>query len=429
MKILISQFTCRQLGGIINHTEELAAGLIELGHAVDMSSLHWVDKVGVPHPNLAEYAPGYLYPVNQYKGWAFPANRRIPYKGAENIKRWLDFASKFDVIIWQMPIPTLLKGNRGNMDWMEVYNTGTVNIAVAHDAWFQKRNAHFVYVKDFFDGFVTVHTAGYNNAKPGIPKVMIINPHDINPINGRCMTYKNRVKGFLAAHYFKKVKRMDDLIRAIPYMEPALAKMVAGFGIEYNYMNSITGKCKYFNDEGQPIWNEALEYGLDYLGVIHSSRRDYILSQTTCSVDPSWHEGFARAGAVWNRASVEAIVQGTIVVATDLGISGSDTGNGVFWHKNKNYIAIPYGCEPWTFAEIVNHACNLSNGEAASIQNEAFKILPLCDRKFIAQQYIDFANGTGGGFYGKSVIDKIPKIVYDNAADIMKKIFQREGYA
>lgn len=429
MKILLAMFHIQQLGGIINHTEQLGAGLRELGHEVDLVKLVWTKSARGQFTKFPDrYTQGEFYPVSQYTGWLFPEGKLIPYKDGDNdnIDRWKEFASDFDAILWQTPVPTTNKINKGNTDWLKVYDIpGVKNIGITHDTWFRKRNPHMLYVDKHFYGMAPCHTAGYNNLKIGIPKVLIINPYYI-PEMIEYKEYKKRTKGFLAAHYFKKIKRMDDLIRAIPYMAPDLTKYVAGYGIEYNYMNSKTGKCKYWTktEPRRPIYDVAVESGMIYMGVLHAHQRDQILAEMRTAVDPSWHLEFAKYGQIWNRATIEAILQGAILCATNLGVAGNIEGNGMFWEADKNYVMIPYDSTPELFAEIVNWANNLTSNEAASIQNAAFDILPYWDRREIAQQFVDFINGKGFGWYGKPVIDDVPIEVERDARRIMNDFFR-----
>lgn len=409
MKFLITTMQIQQWGGIINHTEQLIHGLRELGHTVDLVQLVWTDHVlgAKRSPNKDRYGPGAIYNVSQYEGWLWPEGKRIPYKGKRNIELWRRYASKFDAVIHQIPVPTVRKDNIGNLDWLGLYDTDTVNIGVIHDAWFQRRNPHLIAVSDFYDYVVCVHSASYRNTKVDIPRVMILNPHYIpEDYREKCIPYNRRGKSFLSCHYWKKIKRMDGIVRAIPYIDMDIAKILGGTGIEYFYMNSKTGKCKYFNEVGVPIYDEAVEYGLDYVGVLSAEQVSSKLGRVRTSVDPSWHEEFAKFGEVWLRSQIEAAVHGAVLCATNLGAAGNVEGSGEFWQANKNYVMIPYNCKPWEFAEYINHANNLSAREGLSLQEEAFKILPPWDRKTVAQQYVDLVDGTGGGYYDRVVITK-----------------------
>ena len=75
MKILVPMHIFNNFGGIINHTEELIAGLRDLGHEVSFCLLKptanlqkgEVDKKTLPEGY--EYGVGTQVPVHQGKGW------------------------------------------------------------------------------------------------------------------------------------------------------------------------------------------------------------------------------------------------------------------------------------------------------------------------------------------------------------------------
>lgn len=425
MKILFTIFDISQIGGILGNTEDLIKGLQEIGHTVDLVQLLWSNSsTGKRNSGKYEYIDGALYPINPYTGWLFPSDRRIPYKGEHNIAKWKKFASTYDVIFWQTPVPGLSKENYGNMDWLKLYDLdGVRNIAIAHDAWFQKRAPHLALVSKYFYGVSAVHSAGYNNIKIDIPKVMILNPFNV-PEEIEFPAYSQRKKGFMACHYWKKIKRMDDVVRAIPYIDKDILKIVAGYGIEWNYMTAEE-KCKYWTEDGRRLYDVAVEHGMKYAGLISPITRDKYYRKVRTAIDPSWHIEFAKYGEVLNRSDFEAILQGTVSIATNLGVAANAEGNGTVWKANVNYVMIPYDSTPQQFAEIVNHANNLSPQEGIRIQEAALDILPLVDRRVIAQQYVDFAKGIGGGFYGKREVGNISQDVYDNAEKIMDRYFRR----
>jgi len=101
---------------------------------------------------------------------------------------------------------------------------------------------------------------------------------------------------------------VDDLVRAIPYMQPNHRKIVCGGGIEYHYMTSKT-KCKaeYLDELGTPIWDEALASGMEYMGYVDTQERDSILSKVKLLIDPSWSHSYSKLGAHFNRVMVEAM--------------------------------------------------------------------------------------------------------------------------
>src|SRR5579859_5001828 len=123
-------------GGIVNHQELLGNALQQLGHTVEMRSLVWTEKIvsrSEPSRKLPQelgLSSGMLF--DQELGWFWPREKRIPYKGS--IQAWHDLAIKFDLIIWQTPVPTLRNDTEGNSSWPNLYDLpGVKQLAVIHD--------------------------------------------------------------------------------------------------------------------------------------------------------------------------------------------------------------------------------------------------------------------------------------------------------
>ena len=77
MKIAIAFHACMDLGGIINHTEQLIGGLKDLGHHVDLLELVYSDY-GQSQKKSGEFEIGPSgIPFSQGKGWQFPKENRL----------------------------------------------------------------------------------------------------------------------------------------------------------------------------------------------------------------------------------------------------------------------------------------------------------------------------------------------------------------
>ena len=122
--------------------------------------------------------------------------------------------------------------------------------------------------------------------------MLVVNPHHIQPkeLNG----YADR-EGFAAVQIFKGWKRVDSLIRAIPYMDNRESKIVGGAGIEYRYMTS-KDKCKdkYFNKNGDRIWDVALNSGMLYKGVMLNEKVLELMGNVKLQIDPSFSAKYAK---------------------------------------------------------------------------------------------------------------------------------------
>lgn len=418
MEILICNHDVNNPGGIINATEDLILGFQELGHHVDMVDMVWTEQASGKTTRFPErYIQGVLYPINQEHGWLWPDGKRIPYKGKENIERWKEFASRFDVLVWQPPVPTMRKSNKGNLDWLELYELpdDVRQIAIVHDAHFPKRYPYLWFVGPTLDGLVAVNFSAYHSLKIDIPKIAAMSPRYV-PDEFEWIRWQDRRKGFLSVQIWKRWKHVDDIVRAVPWMDEDVAKVMAGEGIERYYMCS-EDKCKdiYYNEQGRRIWDVAEEHGMEYLGTIHPDERDELLADLRTLIDPSWSKSFAKYGGHHNRTVIEAIVQGAIPIARNLGIADNEEGESDLFHPGENYVMIPWDATPQEFAEIVNEANNMTSTEAARYQDAGLDMLDHFDRRVVAQQYLSVALGEGTGFYERAEVVETPQSIIDAA--------------
>jgi hypothetical protein len=140
-----------------------------------------------------------------------------------------------------------------------------------------------------------------------VPRALIFNPQNLASLT-RNNDWKNRKNSFISMQTFKGWKHVDDLVRAIPHVSKNTRKLMAGGGIEHNYMTSVD-KCKpqYFVSEekdpdinpihyGRKIWDVALEHGMEWLGYLRQERIRFLLRQSKVVIDPSWSVAYAKVG-------------------------------------------------------------------------------------------------------------------------------------
>ena len=415
MKVLITMYDINNPGGIINHNENLIAGLKELGHEVDFVELLWrerssekrvSDKTGFEEKHSG-------YPVHQGKGWLFPVQKRIPYKGRENIAWWLDFANQFDLVIWQIPVPTKRKDNQGNNDWPYLYELDPwVNqIAIIHDGNLAKSYPWIEHIGERLSGLACVHPCAYHGAgTTNIPRALIFNPQEVD--NHPVPSWAEKEKGFISLQPFKAWKHVDDLVRSIPHMRKDTVKYLAGGGIEYNYMTS-KDKCKehYFvssadtdidpSEYGRKIWDVALDNGMSWLGYITETAGKEHMQKLRCLIDPSWSKAYAKVGDHFNRVVVDGMLEGAIPVARNLGISTNESGIGEVFKPGKHYVMVPYDAKPKEFADIVEEVVNFPEQEAEQYYTNHQELLQEFDRRHIAEQYIELGAGLPCGFHSR----------------------------
>jgi hypothetical protein len=385
MKILITFFPIDDMGGIINHHEQLCAGLQELGHEVTTKLLMWRQNaprsVSGGHDDYGH--SGLLY--DQRKGFSWTADNIIPYQGAENLARWKEYASGFDLIIWQVAVPTKRAENRGNTDWIGLYDVGVSQVAVIHDGNFLDSYPWLHLIGARLAGLACVHDCAFNSAKNiSVPSALILNPFDISkpaPIDRASFHVRN--PGFLSVQTFKAWKRVPELCAAVPYMGN-IAKHLAGKGIDYYYLTS-KDKCKY-----PGVWDKAVEHGLNYMGVISNPQRDSVLRSVTTLIDASWSKKYGAIGAHFNRVMVDAILQGAVPIARDLGIGG---GADDLFIEGRNCLSVPWNASAQEFGELVTSYANMEYKEYQELASNGRALLKNFERKVIAQRFIDLGTG------------------------------------
>ena len=307
-----------------------------------------------------------------------------------------EWAFDYDLIIYVVPVPTCSKATKSDADWTRLFNSSAKQLAVVHDGNMQNLYPHLLEMCDDLDGIICVHDASYNSCSVlPIPRMLIPNPHEYDPL-ADITPMSDRTDGFVSMQTFKRWKRVDDLVRAIPFMKTVDEKIICGGGIEYHYMTSKT-KCKpeYHNEAGEKIWDKAVEAGMDYRGYITTVERDTILQDVKLLIDPSWSLKYSELGAHFNRVMLEAMSWGCVPVCTNLGMK-----NSMFFKANENYIEVPYNCTPEDYACIIDKAMG-DEGLLTKIQQNNLDIMEQFSKEVIAAKIIDFVNDTSTGEFGE----------------------------
>lgn len=395
MKIGIVLYEINDFGGIINHTEVLTKGFKELGHIVDLKIITSVKNKKEPDERSLNdsYVKGeFGLWYNQFKGWYVSKNENLYFKEVSKIKETL---SKYDLIIWSIPVIPKSKSFSGFSEWQEFYNIPAKQIAIIHDGNLQKLNSHFLEIQDKITGVACVHSCAYETSNIlKTPRALILNPQIIKPIEDP--DWDKKEKGFLSPQTFKAWKRVEDTIKSIPFMDKDIFKGVAGDGIELKYLRTTNRdkmKSQYLIN-GEPIWKTALDNGLEYLGVINNSKRDEYLRKYRTLIDSSDSEYYNSFGGHFNRTVIEAMIQGCVPLARNL---------GVLFKENENFIKLPKhnNLNPKEFAEVVNYANNLDKNTATKIQENNFKFIKMFDYIKIAEDFLKLAENKPCGYYNK----------------------------
>jgi glycosyltransferase involved in cell wall biosynthesis len=427
MKILMVMHTFNNFGGIINHCEHLMAGLKELGHEVNFAYLKGNKTVRpVVIPEVLgegwEIGVGSGYPVHQGDGWMAPY---YSYKVKESINKFVEDANKHDIVIWQSIFGFKNKDTEKDVNWLPmIEKVKAKQVAIIHDGNLKKLYTWIQLFEQHFAGLACVHPAAYDSADfMNVPRAMILNPQDIAGIP-ETPRYAGRENKILSIQTFKRWKRVDDLVRAVPHM-PMVKTLVGGYGMEAAYMMSKE-KCKeeyYCTKEydpdatdkmlGKRIWENAEDSGtFEYLGFISGGKRDEILTTSKFLVDPSWSNTY---GEHFNRVVIDAMRIGTVPIAINYGVSNNEEGNGVVLKAGVNYCMLKRSYTPRQYAEKITEYCDMSPEAYKQIQLNNYELIKQFDRKVIAQHYVDLAFGKQTGYLNelktKSNHDpKLPKL-------------------
>jgi glycosyltransferase involved in cell wall biosynthesis len=354
------------LGGIIDHTEQLIGGLQDLGHTVHLKELVWANKAH----HQSKGGDGWLtgpsgIPHHQGKGWNFSRADRLAYRGPNRV-HVTKVLNSYDLIIWTVPVPSKNKNNLGNNDWPFLYDldhTKTKQVAFIHDGNAKRGAGHILAIQHHLDAVCCVHPCALNGADfIGVQRALTLNPQN-NPI---------------------------QLIGAIRFMPPRQTmemRDIAGKGIEYQYLTSKF-KCKdaYYHDDGERYWEAALNNGMIHHDYWYKGLVAARLKQARVLVDPSWSKNYSKNGGHFNRVVVDAMIYGCVPVAREMGM-----GSEVF-QAGEHYIAIPQDADLAEYATVVLEAGWMTTHDAKRFRDNNIELLPMFERKRIAQQVIDMAH-------------------------------------
>jgi glycosyltransferase involved in cell wall biosynthesis len=418
MKILIAFHEINNYGGIINNQEALHLGLAALGHDVHVVRLDWKSEIGKVRISTRRISQqrGMFTTFDQERGWNWPAKNRFAYKGERQLRRWKDFASQFDAIIWQIPVPTKRRQNFGNSDWVKLYDlpSSVKQVAYAHDAHIG-RTPWIYEVCHQFRGVAFTNSAGFGSGLIlPVPTSLIITPQANIAERLNNTAWSGRT-GFLSLQTFKGWKHVDDLVRAIPHMKNTEKKMVAGGGLHYHYMTSRDKmKPVYIGNVdkdpdidpkniGVPIWTAAESAGMKYCDYVSAEIRDQILGTSKFLIDPSWSHAFAEHGEHYNRTVFESLIAGAIPIARNIGITSRLDGNGELFVAGANYFMIRWDATPKEFADVVDNAMCISEVKYREMLLAGREVLRHVDHVQVAKEFVKLINGESCGVHGSRV--------------------------
>jgi len=419
VKILSVVHDFNNFGGIIAHTEQLIAGFKDLGHTADFVYLRSTKSGGamaVTDDTGFEIGEGTGVPVHQGKGWRC---NYLSFINEDDVDTFIKKANSYDVVIWQSIFGFKNQESEKKQDWVRmIRNVKAKQIVIVHDGNLRKNYPWIHHLRKHITALACVHPSAYNQAEAmEIPRALIVNPQKIIDLPN--VSFGKRKDVVFSLQTFKRWKRVDDLVAAVPYINGKV--VIAGDGIERAYMAS-KDKCKpeyYCTKErdsdasddmvGNPIWANAEAAGMKYIGFVSEAKRDEILSKVKFLLDPSWSKTY---GEHFNRVVVDAMKQGVVPIARNLGISDNETGVG-FFKPNENYLMIPWNATPKEFGSKINEWFKMSESSYAKIVSNNWNLIQQFDRKVIASKYIALAEGlvqTETGKYSSKLDETIDSV-------------------
>jgi hypothetical protein len=191
---------------------------------------------------------------------------------------------------------------------------------------------------------------------------------------------QKRTQDFFAAHMFKSMKHMEELIAAVPYLQKGedtrFSVRIAGTGIEYNYMTSETKTksnymCTRKRDPNLPekldgqisLWNRAVKFGMEYMGQMSGTDVLNTLRNTKFAIDPSWAEHYSQYCRTHiNGFIIEAMLNGAYPVLRDYRGLSKNTDEEIYdpLFENIRAIIIPWDATPREFGLALKKAMKMT---------------------------------------------------------------------
>ena len=430
MNILITHYSICDYGGLVNDTEIMTYEFKKMGHTVSnimLTPMAYGLKIGgggILSPRSSGYEMGIgtgLW-IHHKNGWL--GMDKFGFADKANIGQWKKYASGFDLIIHQNPVPTQRKEYKGIDTWLLLYKVKVPQVVISPDANFRHAYPHLYKVIKHIAGVVCTHEAGFRaSAKLPAKRILLPGPHIIDKADVKTRIESKRRRGICSVQNFKPIKHMEDIINAIPHLKKSTRKIVAGGGIEYCYMTSVDKvKPKYVAADGKSIWMHALESGMEFKGYISNEVRDKIMSSVTAHVDCSWSRKYSALGPHFNRTFIEAMKNGCVPMCTDLGMDDSEV-----FKPGVHYVRLPSNGDPVELAATIEEA--LGNKRLIeSIQVNNLKCIHKFNSRFVCEQIIKLGTtGDAEGLLGEARMGSEDKEI-KKASEKMMKFFKGGHY-
>lgn len=396
-KVRFVHFEIAKYGGIVEEIEQRLQAFKDLGWDADIIRLTYKKsesekyyKGKVKELESGEYfkelksdsqragmekAISSGYWKNPYYGWVLPPyTNLIPVFHDNALEFWNKAMEGVDLVFWSF-MPTKTGSAEGFSEWWKYFDLpeSTQQVFIVHDGYFDQRSAWVTALKDKITFLECVHLAGFNSCNNiAIPRRNSIIPRRF-PNQMYEKLKSDREVDVFSAHIFKSMKKMDDIIRAIPHFSKRVKghkTIIGGADIEYNYMTSETKtKPCYIADknrdpdlfdglEGKRIWDNALQYGMDYRGLLAEKTMIEFYQNSKFYIDASWSKHYAQYESTHiNSTTIDAAINGCYPVLRDYrGLTKNVMYKDDFFFDNIKAVIIPWDATPKQFADMLADA-------------------------------------------------------------------------
>lgn len=425
MKVLIADFQISKYGGIVEYVASMLKAFRDLGCEVDVAQMTPASTTQKAYDKkIREFESGehqrkikfhsqqggyqkdetVPYWRNNYYGYFLPPSNRIGVYEENAVERWRKLVEDVDIILWNfMPTKSSAwdRKDRKFDFWHEFFDlpSSIKQVFLVHDAYFNVRASNISAFKDKILFLACAHLAAYQCCSEiGIPRSLILNPRYLSDDMRMPIKVKNkRNVDFFAAHMFKSMKHMEELIAAIPYInkgaENRFRAVIAGTGIEYSYMTSkdkikSNYLCTRKRDPDLPtkldgkisLWDRAVKYGMEYNGQMSGVSVIETLKNTKFAIDPSWAEHYANyCNTHINGFIIEAMLNGAYPVLRDyrgLVKNAEEVYDPLF--EEIRAIYIPWNATPKQFADALKRAMRMEPKKFLKDTKHNFEIVKEC---------------------------------------------------
>lgn len=403
LKIRICTFDIAKYGGIVKNVESRVQAFKEMGHDVDIIFLTYNKSIpaGSYEKKLAELesgdfqskqdnrsqAGGYTksevtgYWRNSYYGWILPPyTNRIPIFADNALELWHKAMEGVDLVFWSFT-PTKTKEAKGLDFWPKFFDlpSSVKQVMAVHDGYFDIRNSWIRYLEDKITLLDCVHLSAYNCCENfAIPRQLNFASRYI-PEKLHLTPMTKRPVDFFAAHVFKSMKKMEDLLALMPHLDKGSSMWIGGSGIELYYMTT-TDESKFKPrytvskntdpdcdeaDIGMSLWQRALKYGMEHMGFMSNEDVYMVQKNAKFSIDPSFSKHYAQySNTHLNGFTIEAIINGSYPVLRDTrGLIEPKCEIDDIIRDELRAIYVPWDVTPKQFAGYLNEALKMKNSQ------------------------------------------------------------------